>query len=164
MNLDSTAGNRSMWKKRNPSDLIFMDKEKKLFVKPDVLCVWQHLPFRDNVFNVVYFDPPHDKFSETSVHNNPSGWHNPRYEGNRKIGGTFWGSMPENYVGVYSKAVLEFYRVSNRLCFKWNNSRIDFKDILRIFNRSGWVMVYEKTHKSRKRHSKTQTKFFTFTK
>ena len=80
-----------MWKNKTPPQVVFMDKEIGLYIPPDVFAVWQYLPFRDKVFDCVLFDPPHEKFSYSSVHTDPKGWYEARIENGRKIGGTFWG-------------------------------------------------------------------------
>ena len=35
-------------------------------VRPDVIADMQHLPFRNSIFHLIIFDPPHAKFSKTS--------------------------------------------------------------------------------------------------
>lgn len=41
--------------------------ERKLDVNPDVVCDFTDLPFDDNTFSLVIFDPPHlQKVSETA--------------------------------------------------------------------------------------------------
>jgi len=160
--LDATAGNRAMWKNKNPPNVVFLDREKNLATPPDVIAVWQHLPFRDNSFETVLFDPPHDKFSPSSVHMDPKGWHNGRIENGRKIGGTFWGSLEKGWAGIFYSAQKEFSRISNRLCLKWNNSRHPLEIVLSLFE--NWVESLRKEHNSKMRRGKTQTWWITFNK
>ncbi len=70
--LDVTCGARSVWfNKRHPA-AIYCDKRKEeyhhlwknagnctLSVDPDILCDFTSLPFEDNSFSLVVFDPPH---------------------------------------------------------------------------------------------------------
>ena len=159
--LDATAGNRAMWKKnKSPPNVVFMDREVGLYINPDVFCVWQYLPFRNKVFTCVLFDPPHDKFSQSSVHMNPKGWHEPRIKNGRKIGGTFWGSLEKGWYGVFFKAQKEFARVSSRLCLKWNNTKHSLEYVLRVFE--DWREIYRTEYRTRKRRGKTRTWWVTF--
>lgn len=69
--LDVTCGSRSIWfNKRHPKAL-FCDKRKtsltgvwkssdqSLEIEPDIQCDFTDLPFPDNSFALVVFDPPH---------------------------------------------------------------------------------------------------------
>lgn len=54
--LDVTAGNRHIWgKEKFRDDVIFCDKETKLKIKPDIICKWDELPFKDNSFHCIIF-------------------------------------------------------------------------------------------------------------
>ena len=65
--LDSTASNRSMWYQKDNPYTVFMDQryEKANFageiinVSPNVIARWQNLPFKNDSFDMVIFDPPH---------------------------------------------------------------------------------------------------------
>lgn len=73
--LDVTCGSRSMWFNKNHPAAIYCDKrrqevtgiwkstkkdsERKIIIDPDVLCDFTKLPFDDNSFHLVVFDPPH---------------------------------------------------------------------------------------------------------
>ena len=154
--LDATAGNRTLWP-RDPPNTIFLDKETRLAIPPDIIAIWQKLPFRDKVFSLVIFDPPHEKFGRNSVHTNPKGWTNPRIENGRKIGGTFWGSLHPSWPGQFIRAAAEFARVASRLCLKWNDSKYPLERITYLF-REHWKPTFTKKHESpRKKHSKTNT-------
>lgn len=78
--LDATCGARTMWfNKENPA-VVYCDKRQesfsglwknsensKLDVSPDVMCDFTNLPFPDDSFALVVFDPPHLlKAKETS--------------------------------------------------------------------------------------------------
>ena len=80
--LDMTCGGRSMWwNKENPYAVYFdqrdeeftkvfgTDKsERHIRVHPDVIGDFRHLPFPDESFHLVVFDPPHiiQKYSENA--------------------------------------------------------------------------------------------------
>ena len=71
--LDATAGSRGIWFQKNLPFVTFMDKRNGKFVfypnpktkrtfdiKPDVVADWtKTIPFDDNYFDMVLFDPPH---------------------------------------------------------------------------------------------------------
>lgn len=70
--LDVTCGGRSIWfNKRHPA-AVYCDKRREeyrnlwknagnctLSIEPDILCDFTALPFEDNSFALVVFDPPH---------------------------------------------------------------------------------------------------------
>lgn len=71
--LDMTCGSRSIWFNKNHPAAVYCDKREEAFelafgraktnvrkmeVKPDVVCDFTDLPFEDNTFSLVVFDPP----------------------------------------------------------------------------------------------------------
>lgn len=143
MILDATAGNRMMWRHLNYNceNVVFIDKERGLLRPADIVCDWKHLPFRDNVFEATIFDPPHVYgFFDNSIHSDPkasigSWWGNPRTK--------------RELTRDIIKGQIEFSRVSKRLCFKWNDNRLELYRVLTCFTE--WVEVFrtrvEKTGK-----------------
>jgi len=59
MILDATAGNRRMWRYRDSENIIYVDIERRLEVKPTLFADDRQLPFRDKQFDTIFFDPPH---------------------------------------------------------------------------------------------------------
>ena len=57
--LDATAGNRVVWRCKDPDGIIFLDLEKRLERKPTIFADNRCLPFRDKSFHTILFDPPH---------------------------------------------------------------------------------------------------------
>ena len=70
--LDVTCGAKTIWFDKNNPVALFCDKRKesyehlwknsdncKLEINPDVICDFTALPFPDNQFPLVVFDPPH---------------------------------------------------------------------------------------------------------
>lgn len=72
--LDVTCGNRGIWFNKNHPAAVYSDKRQEDFetvagkarqsyrsihVRPDVVCDFTSLPFPDNSFSLVVFDPPH---------------------------------------------------------------------------------------------------------
>jgi SAM-dependent methyltransferase len=60
MILDATCGNRMMWFDKQHKDCIYMDIRKE--VLPDLVADFRALPFRDKIFDLIVFDPPHQPF------------------------------------------------------------------------------------------------------
>ncbi len=121
MMLDATAGNRMLWPNKNPPNTVFLDKETRLRVPPDVFGCWERLPFRDDVFNSILFDPPHyAKFGPKSRHSDPRG---------QSWFGMF--GTKTKLVRAMAKGIQEFTRVGKsdcRLCFKWCDTRIEYTE------------------------------------
>ncbi len=153
--LDATAGNRALWPAKNPPNVVFMDKEIGLAMAPDLFATWQKLPFRDDVFSLVFFDPPHSKFGLNSIHMNPLGHV-------AKNGGTWWSSLETGWFGVFYKAQNEFSRVSDILCFKWNTTSHSLEKVLMVFK--AWVETHRKNHSSNMKRGASETWWVTFTK
>lgn len=70
--LDATCGARTMWFNKNHPAAVYCDKRIasyenlwknaghcKLDIAPDVVCDFTALPFPDESFSLVVFDPPH---------------------------------------------------------------------------------------------------------
>lgn len=73
--LDATCGSRTIWFNKNHPNAIYADKraeevtgiwkanngqsERKCIVSPDVMCDFTDMPFPNNSFSLVVFDPPH---------------------------------------------------------------------------------------------------------
>lgn len=73
--LDMTCGGRSIWFDKNHPNALYCDvrqeyhmsfwkstdgkSERFLTVNPDVVCDFTNLPFEDETFYLVVFDPPH---------------------------------------------------------------------------------------------------------
>ena len=68
--LDACCGSRMFWFDKNNPDAIFMDIRSEqhtlcdgrvLEVNPDIIADFRQMPFEDNSFSLVVFDPPHLK-------------------------------------------------------------------------------------------------------
>lgn len=72
--LDVTCGSKTMWFDKHHPAAVYCDKRRQSFelafgkahtgvrtciVEPDVVCDFTALPFDDNSFSLVVFDPPH---------------------------------------------------------------------------------------------------------
>lgn len=152
--LDATAGNRMMWgNRKTPTNVVFMDKEIGLRIPPDIFAVWEKLPFRDNVFFNVIYDPPHMRHGKNSRYRDPKG---------ATSHGTWWGIVENKKQLLKSMllAQIEFARVSDRLHLKWNETHYDLFVVLKCF--VDWVFVRKWEYKSQRRTGKSKTWWIAF--
>lgn len=128
--LDACCGSRMFWfDKHNPLAL-FVDKRSETLtakdrgktrvieIKPDVIADFTNLPFEDNSFYMVVFDPPHLKtLGETS-------WMAKKY-----------GKLPKDWKSLIHDGFAECMRVlkpNGTLIFKWNESEIKASEVLSV--------------------------------
>lgn len=65
--LDACCGSRMFWFDKQNGEVLYMDNRqihdtlcdgRKLEIKPDVVADFRNIPFGDNTFYLVVFDPP----------------------------------------------------------------------------------------------------------
>ncbi|MBO7469711.1 MAG: methyltransferase [Bacteroidales bacterium] len=130
--LDACCGGRTFWFDKQNKHTIYIDKrvmEKQIIwqskdglqkrefeVKPDIVADFTDLPFSDEVFYHVVFDPPHlVSAGETS-------WLAKKY-----------GSLRGNWRDMIRKGFKECMRVLKpygTLVFKWNETDVKLSEIL----------------------------------
>lgn len=125
--LDACCGSRMFWFDKNNPDAVFLDNRKEqhilcdgrtLIIEPDVIGDFTALPFPDERFHVVVFDPPHIE----------------------KLGILSWLAKKYGKLGVNWKEDLrlgfaECFRVlktNGTLIFKWNEQDIPVSEILKL--------------------------------
>lgn len=127
--LDVCCGGKTMWFDKNHANTIYLDirdeeyklnyerNKQKIIIKPDLISSFTDIPFVDNCFNLVVFDPPHRKFSNNSIMFKK------------------YGTLDENWKDIISKGFDECFRVLKNkgvLVFKWAESSIKSKDVLSL--------------------------------
>lgn len=125
--LDVCCGSKMFWFDKENENAIFMDNReiettlcdgRKLIIKPDVLGDFRHIPYEDNSFKLVVFDPPHlIKAGENS-------WLVKKY-----------GKLNNDWPTDIKKGFDECMRVLDNygvLIFKWNEEQIKLKQILEL--------------------------------
>ena len=74
--LDACCGARKCWADKKNPNAVFMDIRKEacvlsdgrtIEINPDVVADFRHIPFPNNHFHLVLFDPPHFRWQETTV-------------------------------------------------------------------------------------------------
>ncbi len=125
--LDACCGSRMFWFDRNNPDVLFADIRSEehtlcdgrpLSIKPDIEMDFTNMPFEDNVFKMVVFDPPHlHKLGKNSWLAKKYGKLLPTWELDIKAG--FYECM-------------RVLQPMGTLIFKWNESEINVKDVLKL--------------------------------
>jgi len=120
--LDATASKRTFWINKEHPNTTFMDNRKE--VKPEVLGDFRKMPFEDNSFNLVIFDPPHILQKEFN---------------GKLVTHQYYGILnPETWKEDLKKGFDECFRVlkeKGTLVFKWSdcnrwaNSKAKLKDV-----------------------------------
>lgn len=130
--LDACCGSRMFWYDKENEDTTFVDKRRyyeklssghTINVNPDIVADFTDLPFEDNEFDLIVFDPPH------LINAGNTSWLVKKYGKLDK----------QNWPEVITKGFSECNRVlkdNGTLVFKWNDSQIHVKEILKVINRS----------------------------
>lgn len=128
--LDATCSSRMIWFQKNEPHTLYVDQRemdiekrfgakdslRKIIIKPDVLCSFTDLPFPDESFWHVVFDPPHLK------HVGDTAWLYLKY-----------GSIPEDWQDTIRKGFSECMRVlkpNGTLIFKWSAIQIPVGEVI----------------------------------
>lgn len=128
--LDMTCGSRTIWFNKNHPNAVYCDKRREsmemyfgkartslhqLNVDPDILCDFTALPFPDESFSLVVFDPPHlTRAKETA-------WLVKKY-----------GKLDEDWPQMIHDGFAEGMRVLKQdgvLIFKWSEYDIPAEDV-----------------------------------
>jgi SAM-dependent methyltransferase len=130
--LDACCSNRGFWFNKQDPRAIFMDKRAEkcpikpdkshpariLIVRPDVVADFKHMPFPDDSFWHVVFDPPHARFGESSVMAKTYG----------TLCGVDWREMLR---GGFSEC-FRVLRPNGTLIFKWCEYEIPIQEVLKL--------------------------------
>ena len=150
--LDATCGSRMLWFQKYCEQTIYMDCREEdgtaiwkstkndsvrtLNVHPDVIADFTDMPFPDDSFYLVVFDPPH------LIKIGDNAWMRKKY-----------GKLPENWESLIHDGFNECMRVlkpNGTLIFKWSEIQIPTRKVIDAIgqeplfgNRSGKAL---KTH------------------
>jgi SAM-dependent methyltransferase len=129
--LDACCGSRMFWFDKANPNVLFIDKRSEtveakdssqksgirtIEVKPDLIADFTEMPFENEAFAMVVFDPPHLK---TLGQNS---WMAKKY-----------GRLPNNWQPMIQNGFNECMRVlkpNGTLIFKWNEHEINSKQVL----------------------------------
>lgn len=130
--LDACCGGKMFYFDKNDPRVLFQDirsfKDKDIYkgrtfsVEPDVVADFTSMPYPDNTFRMVVFDPPHLKYNSGKE---TKGWQVEKY-----------GWLPRGqWREVLTKGFSECFRVlepGGFLIFKWNETDIKVSEILKL--------------------------------
>lgn len=125
--IDVCCGSRMFHFDKNNENVVFMDNReteetlcdgRTLKVAPDIVADFRNIPFEDNSFSLVIYDPPHLL----------------------KVGKNSWlckkyGKLSENWPADIKKGFDECMRIlkpEGTLVFKWSTKDISLKQILDV--------------------------------
>jgi len=128
--LDMTAGSRMFWFDKHDKRATFIDKRnttyqstdrgylRKIEIRPDIQMDWtkEALPFQNDTFYLVVFDPPHLKNA------GENSWLAQKY-----------GVLDDFWQKQIRRGFIEAMRVlkpNGTLVFKWNDDQIPLKEVL----------------------------------
>ena len=124
--LDATCGSRMIWFDKQNPDTVYMDNRQLttilcdgriLNIKPDIVADFRDMPFPDNTFYLVIFDPPHL-----------------RYAGDESWLAKKYGVLSNNWQEDIWRGFKECMRVlkpNGVLIFKWNEEQIRLSEVIK---------------------------------
>ena len=127
--LDPCCGSKMFWFDKNNKNTVYMDNRKlkttlcdgrKLIINPDIVGDFKNIPFPDNSFKLVVFDPPH------LVRAGENSWLAKKY-----------GKLGENWKEDIKQGFNECFRVLEPygiLIFKRNEEQVKLSEILKLTN------------------------------
>nr|WP_308743231.1 methyltransferase domain-containing protein [uncultured Anaerocolumna sp.] len=123
--LDACCGSRMFWFNKQHPNAVYMDNReledalcdgRNLIVKPDIIADFRNIPYKDNSFKLVVFDPPH------LIKAGDNSWLAKKY-----------GKLNESWPTDLKQGFDECMRVlepGGTLIFKWNEEQIKLKQVL----------------------------------
>ena len=130
--IDVCCGGKMFYFDKDDPRVLFQDirsfKDKDIYkgrtfsVEPDVVGDFTSMPYPDESFNMVVFDPPHIKYNPKAE---KKGWQVEKY-----------GWLPHGkWKEIISKGFAECFRIlkpGGFLVFKWNETNIKVSEILKL--------------------------------
>ena len=123
--LDACCGSRMFWYDKENPNVIFADNRelrttlcdgRALVVQPDEKIDFRNMPYKNDTFKMVVFDPPH------LIHAGKKSWIRQKY-----------GILPSDWAGYISQGFDECMRVLEpygTLIFKWSDEQIKVSEVL----------------------------------
>lgn len=144
--LDMCCGSRMFWMDKQDTRAVFTDiraeqhvlcDARTLQISPDIIADFRALPFADNTFAQVVFDPPHlDRAGENS-------WMRKKYGALNKL------TWPQDIRAGFSEA-FRVLRPHGTLIFKWNETQIPVSQVIALTDEK--PTIWQRTGKADKTH------------
>lgn len=125
--LDACCGSRMFWFDKNNPNVLFADIRSESYVlcdgrdlniEPDLIMDFREMPFPDNRFKMVVFDPPHlEKLGQGT-------WMAQKY-------GVLLPTWKEDIKEGFSEC-MRVLEIGGTLIFKWNEAQIKLNQVLSI--------------------------------
>lgn len=128
--LDACCGSKMFWFDKENEDVIYMDNRvltdtlcdgRTLEIKPDVVADFRNMPFDDNTFYLVVFDPPH------LIHAGEKSWLAKKYG---KLNEDTW----HDDISTGFRECMRVLKQNGILIFKWNEDQIKLGEILKVID------------------------------
>lgn len=125
--LDATCGSRMMWFNKENTSVLFADKRteshilcdgRTLEIKPDMEMDFTTMPFPDNSFHLVAFDPPH------LVKLGKNSWMDKKY-------GVLFPTWEMDIKAGFDEC-MRVLKPNGTLIFKWNENQIPVNKIIEV--------------------------------
>ncbi|MDQ0270792.1 SAM-dependent methyltransferase [Cytobacillus purgationiresistens] len=129
--LDACCGSRMFWFDKQNDDAVFMDIRevddtlsdgRKLIVAPDVIADFRNMPFDDEIFYLVVFDPPH------LINAGDQSWLAKKYG---KLNIETW---PNDIKQGFDEC-MRVLKPNGTLIFKWNEDQVKLVDVLKAIGK-----------------------------
>ena len=124
--LDACCGSRMFWFDKKEQHTTYMDRreeefeihKKKINVKPDIVADFRDMPFDDETFNLVVFDPPHLLWA------GQKSFMRAQYGQLDKV------TWSEDLAKGFEEC-MRVLKVGGTLVFKWSDCQINVKEVLK---------------------------------
>lgn len=128
--LDACCGSRMFWFDKQHPEAVYMDKReledtlcdgRLLEVKPDIIADFRNIPFADESFYMVVFDPPH------LLKAGDDSWLAKKYG---KLNPDTW----QQDIAEGFNECMRVLKPNGTLIFKWNEEQVKLSQILKSIN------------------------------
>lgn len=156
--LDVCCGGRMFWFDKSDPRTVFMDNrivhevlcdKRKFDVDPDIIGDFRDIPFGDDTFYLVVFDPPH------LLNVGEKSWLAKKYG---KLSETWRDDLRQGF-----SECMRVLRPQGILVFKWNEQQISFREVLKAIGqvplfgdkrgKTRWVVFMKREDERRKEGS-----------
>lgn len=130
--LDACCGSKMFWYDKEEPHTTYMDIRnevlaytdrdtvREVVINPDIVSDFRNIPFADNSFDLVVFDPPH------LIHVGDTSWLPKKYG---KLDKKTW---PQDLKLGFDECMREL-KLNGTMLFKWNEDQIKIKDVFAVF-------------------------------